>query len=120
VFDFVLFAFYTLIISHHICCFSVHSIAKLSAQPSVFDVPEFSPIFTLKQLKTPHHQNIRLLRHQNLLQHTTSACASTINKDIKKPKTANFSHYTLLYFTHSNYFHILFYRKVISENTTHH
>lgn len=60
-FKFVLFAFYTLIISHHICCFSVHSIAKLFAQPSVFDVPEFSPIhspiFTLKKKTTQKHQH---------------------------------------------------------------
>jgi len=55
VFKYILFAFYTFIISHYIDCFSVHLIAKLFAQSSVFDVSEFlliySSIFTSKQLK---------------------------------------------------------------------
>jgi len=95
-FKFVLFAFYTLIISHHICYFSVHISAKLFAQPSVFDVSEFLlihlPIFTSKQLK---NINITTFTHQNNHLNFTFVCAPTTNKDIKKSKTANFSHYIL-------------------------
>ena len=64
IFEFVLFAFYILIISHHICCFSVHLIAKLFTQSLVFNVSEFlliySSIFTSKQLK---NINITTLTH---------------------------------------------------------
>ncbi len=120
-FEFILFAFYTLIISHHICCFSVHSSARLFAQSSVFDVSEFllihSSIFTSKQLK---NINITTLTHQNNHLNFTFVCTPTINKDIKKSKTVNFSHYILLYFTNQNCFHISFHQKVISKNITQH
>jgi len=121
VFKFVLFAFYILIISHHICCFSVHSSAKLFTQPSVFDVSEFLlihlPIFTPKQLK---NINITTLTHQNNHLNFAFVCAPTINKDIKKSKTANCTHYILLYFINQKCFHISFYQKVISKNITQH
>jgi len=121
VFEFVLFAFYTLIISHHICCFSVHSSAKLFTQPSVFDVSEFSlihlSIFTSKQLK---NINITTFTHQNNHLNSAFACTSTINKDIKKPKTANCTHHILLYFINQNCVYISFYQKVISKNITQH
>jgi len=91
VFKFILFAFYTFIISHHICCFSVHSSTKLFAQSLVFDVSEFSlihlSIFTSKQLK---NINITLFTHQNNYLNFTFACTSTINKDIKKTKNSKF------------------------------
>ncbi len=116
-FKFVLFTFYTFIISHHICCISVHSIAKLFVQHSVFDVSEFllihSSIYTSKQLK---NINNAILTHQNRHLNFTFACATTISKDIKKFKTASFSNYTLLYFIHQNCFHISIYQKVISKN----
>jgi len=44
-FNFALFAFYTLIFSYYICCFSVHLIAKLFTQLSVFNVFDFLFIF---------------------------------------------------------------------------
>ena len=120
-FKFILFTFYTLIISHHICCFSVHSSAKLFTQPLVFDVSEFLlihlSIFTSKQLK---NINITTLTHQNNYLNFTFVCTPTTNKDIKKSKTANFSPHILLYFINQNCFHISFYQKIISKNITQH
>ena len=103
-FDFVLFAFYTLIISHHICCFSVHSIAKLSAQPSVFDVPEFSPIFTLKQPKniTPPKLQTTTTSWTSKPIATYHFCVRTNNQQ-RYQKTKNSKFFT----SHSSVFHTL-------------
>ena len=103
-FDFVLFAFYTLICSHHICCFFVHSIAKLFAQPSIFDVPEFSLIFTLKQPK-----NITSPKHQATMTSQTSKPIATyhfhvrINNQPRYQKTKN----SKFFASHPSVFHML-------------
>jgi len=98
VFEFVWFAFYTLIISHHICCFSVHLIAKLFVQSSVFNVFEFLLTYLSKQLK---NINITTFTHQNNCLNFTFVCTSTINKVIKKIKNSK------LFTLHSSVFHTL-------------
>jgi len=100
VFKFILFAFYTLIISHHICCFSVHLSAKLFIQSLLFDVSEFLlihlSIFTSKQLK---NINTATFTHQNNYLNFAFMCTSTINKDIRKIKNSKF------FSLHSSVFH---------------
>jgi hypothetical protein len=105
VFEFVLFAFYTLIISHHICCFSCIQLQSSSCNLQFLMFLSFPYFHTKTTQKTSHHQNIRLLTSQTskLLQHITFMHQST---KISKTKTANFC-ITLFCISHTKLFSYL-------------
>jgi len=113
VFKFVLFAFYTLIISHYICCFFMHSIAKLFTQSSVFWcfwVLTYSFVyFHIKTIQKHQYHNIYTLKQSSQL-----CFCMHINNQQRYQKIKNSKFFTL----HSSVFHTskLFSYLIFSEN----